>query len=1229
VDGGGNEIGRGIFAINDNTDLTKGWYRITLYVKKGPYRFARHKVEFGVGDVYFIAGQSNAAGYGSGNYDLQNTAISDRDNTVSTILNNNNSSPMARVLDNKANEQMINPNLNNPQKRVDFGIPYKVSFKEFKNGTVADPVGNSTDRVCIYPNGYNSWYWAPLAHKLANPNNSHKYSGTPTLWFNVASPSTALQDNGLSAINIWDINPTLNSTSRASFLSRPFVNTLMGKFKNTLETFAGPFGTKGVLWHQGESDHEGISGNLITPSGYQNSLNTIIRKSREYVTGDQYNTSLNWFVSKASLYLMSPTLTNTSFSSSVANVSSLPNYNAATFKGYNNGANSNTLWASSALRDNQISTLGNVFDGPNTDGINSLDSNNQRSTNYFVHFSGNSLNSVADLWYNKLNQTSNSLAPTTPIKINQIVKYSANSYKIVVDNSIGSNEFLWLVDGYGVNGWTSTSTIPEFTFSGGWVNPDLFLHGYAKKNGRWHAVIPFFIPGGNIETKKLELKDSNMPAPSNGANLRTGVEFVDTDWEIVSSSVPTWITVAYDEDESELVFNVSANNSSISRNATIQIMEVGGGLTSSTTITQSGSTSTSIPLTNLTPSTNTAYKLNTNWAGQTMQMGELNNPLPYSQGFGVHADNSLSFNLGGQYTTFSGKVGQEYTAACGDGMTFMIRADGNPIWSEQRTYHQSPEIFSLNVSGVNTLELLTFQNNNSGCDHANWADVYLISGGGGCSTPPQTPSPISATATQITSGQSVTLTSSCSIGNLNWSTGVSGTNSITVTPSNTITYTAWCSSGSCPNSNTVSQTITVQGSPSGPCSALSDNLTLGTLTLIINGQPQSWPLVARYFHGGFWVTQRTGTNPDAFFVRGSPMLNRSDVSLNNPSYSAMVSANCFAWNSTDHGGFQEPSLSVFPQPAGYNTFSEGNTPYFVQNNGCLAAPTNVSASPAGISSGQSSTLSATCSSGIVKWNDGTSGSPRTVSPSSTTSYSVICEGSPCNSPSVSTTVTVGPCTGLQHNMVMGSWNVNGHQLIAKNYHNQWWLAQKIGETTDFLVRGANMLSRGDVTTTYAHMVGCFSWNNSGIANGIPGLEVAPISAPGIGGVWFDTPSGWEQLWEDQNLPITLGTPYYHSLGGARIGDKTYPEQVLPPTEIVSIIPNPNEGDFIAKVYLKEEDEGSIEIMNVSGKVYFSQKIKGKKGWNEIPIQVKGLAAGRYVAVIKTKAELKSTTFIKQ
>jgi hypothetical protein len=1201
-------IGRGMFSTTYASDLSKGWYRLSIYVKKfmlgHNFRLLRHQVQFGVGDVYFIAGQSNAAGYGGVNYKIQ-SLIGGTDNAVSSVLDNSYSSPMARIFNTDGNEQMVDPGLNNPQKIINFAIPYKTGFSEFKNGIKADPIDGSAkgERIVIYPNGYNSWYWAPLAHKIANPNGSHAYSGTPTMWFNVASPSTALQDNGLAIINIWNINPNLNSAARANFLNRPYNQTLMGKFKQTLETYAGPFGAKGVLWHQGESDHEGImDGNTnVSALGYTTSLTNIIKQSRQFSTGDENNTSLNWFVAKATLYNHPSTISNSSISTGI-NISSLPNYSS-----YKSEPD-DKLYSSATLRVNQTSNLPNVFEGPNTDDINSTNPNIQRSSHYFVHFSGNSLQKVADDWYAKINQTSNSLEPTVPLKISQVIKYSESSYKVIVDNSIGSTEFVWLVDGYGLNNFYSKGSDNFVTFNP--VQPNYFLHGYAKKNGRWHAIMPFMVPGGSIESKRLVLSQNNLPVPTQGGTANTKITAVDTDWEI-QSGFPSWIEISYDQDESIIFANVGPNNSPVSRSGDVYLKEIGGnGLSTYFTVTQPGATLTSTPLTSITPNNNSSgYQLNKTSSGGTMRV----NNVEYTQGFGTHAPSSLFFTLNGQYSTLSGKVGRddevdpESIPYNSGHVQFFIKGDGVPLWSSSiHGDYTSAENFSVDVAGKNVIELYTDQStDNNYYDHADWIDLYLNAS---CSTPPPAPTNVVANPATISSGSS-TLTANCAIGTPVWSTGVSGI-SVSVTPTITTNYSVSCQSNGCPTSNTVGVTVTVT---SNPCNAVSDNLTMGIWT--VTGHP----LVARRFNNQNWLTQRIGSSPETFLVRASEMLTRSDVTLTNQSYSGLVG--CFAYPYSPFGGLQPPTSTEFPTPSGFTkSYESDNTPFYYSNGqGCAAgSPTNVVALPAGISAGQTSTLSATCPAGTTYlWSTGATSSSITVSPTVSTTYTIKCKQTGCaDSPESNVPVTVGPCLDMTHNLVLGTWNVTGHQLVVKEYNGQKWLVQRIGTNPEkFLVRGSEMLTRSDVTlnnSSYSSKVGCFAWQYSNFG----GLATPPVSSPGVNGVWFETPAGWSLDHEPDN------TPFYISNGGSRISQEEPSLERGNESKYLFVYPNPASGSVQVKVVLKASDEIKIDLINSSGQIYRSQSQKGQSGENLVIFDLKGIKGGHYLirAMTKLKTE---------
>ncbi len=868
------------------------------------------------------------------------------------------------------------------------------------------------------------------------------------------------------------------------------------------------------------------------------------------------------------------------------------------------------LYTSATLRNNQTSSLPNVFEGPNTDDINSTNSSIQRSSHYFVHFSGSSLQKAADDWFTKLNQTSNSLPPTVPLKITQIVKNSATSYTLTVDNSIGSNEFVWLVDGYGLNNWYSQGTANTITFNN--VQADYFLHGYAKKNGRWHAIMPFMAPEGAIETKKLVLSENNLPAPTQGGTLIAKVIAVDTEWEI-QAGYPSWLTVSYDQDETTLSVNVSANSSSSARSGVVQLVETGGGLSASFTIGQPGNNSITTSLTSLSP-TNSSSEWSqygtTNFNGTSIDGNTINiGGTQYTQGIGAHANSRIVYNLNNSYSIFSCKFGMDMESNCCDGASFVIKADGQTIFGlVTKTWGEAATVVSnLSVAGKSSLELITDQITNPYADHTDWADVYLQSGGGGCGTPPIAPTNVQTSPNSISSGQSSTLSATCAFGVANWSTGATGS-STTVSPGSTTNYSVKCVSSGCPDSSPVNVTVNVTG---GTCGAISNNLVMGTWN--VSGHQ----LVARFFHNQWWLTQRINSNPETFLVRGSEMLTRGDVSLTSGSYSGLVS--CFGWTYSSYGGLAVPNSTVFPTPNGFTlNYESDGTPYYVSDGGCNnppQIPTNLTANPANISSGGSSTLSASCAVGTLMWSTGhTNQGSITVSPTATTTYTVKCIASGCSDSQVaSITVQVGPCSTLSHNLVMGTWNVTGHQLVAKKYHNQWWLVQRIGTGPEqFLVRGAEMLTRNDVSLnngSYSSLVGCFSWPYSAY-----GGLATPNSSQ------FSTPSGWQYGTEPD------GTPFYTSTGGARIAvEQTNPKEETP--NFVSIFPNPNRGDFNVKIYLEAESNLALDLISSSGKIYQSQNAEGKAGENTIPFSAKNVSGGQYLLRVRSKDKVQSVVVV--
>ena len=204
-----------------NIQVRGGWYQLEI---RGIYNNNVIDTDeisrVGVGEVFLIAGQSNAQGltdYGSSN------ASDDRVNCV----NYNNS---------------INSNSNLPP----------ATFTQINN--------NST----ISPRGQSSWFWGRLGDLLASRLN------VPVLFYNSAFEGTAVRNwresmDGGSARSIY-VN---------SFYSpgQPYANLRLA-----LNYYASTTGLRAVLWQQGEADNYAQT----SGSAYITDLQAVIAKSRQH-----------------------------------------------------------------------------------------------------------------------------------------------------------------------------------------------------------------------------------------------------------------------------------------------------------------------------------------------------------------------------------------------------------------------------------------------------------------------------------------------------------------------------------------------------------------------------------------------------------------------------------------------------------------------------------------------------------------------------------------------------------------------------------------------------------------------------------------------------------------------------------------------------------------------------------------------------------------------------------
>ncbi len=237
--------------------LSVGWYRVEFKVGASPI----YSTTFGVGDVYAIAGQSNAQG------------------NPGTPLYSLNGYP-----------GVVSININDNCKQT---VSYPSPERLFQNNRVG-------------PNGHNSWNWAVLGNKIVDT------YGVPVAFYNAAAGGSTVQNWAESSNGTGTVASKTNSYySGLQYCSGTFqpISTYPDSYyygqpylglKNSLQFYCSMFGVRAVLWHQGEANTDKTPS--ITSSQYSNYLNTIINQSRS-----DYNSSLPWFVALASKTKLSGT----------------------------------------------------------------------------------------------------------------------------------------------------------------------------------------------------------------------------------------------------------------------------------------------------------------------------------------------------------------------------------------------------------------------------------------------------------------------------------------------------------------------------------------------------------------------------------------------------------------------------------------------------------------------------------------------------------------------------------------------------------------------------------------------------------------------------------------------------------------------------------------------------------------------------------------------------------
>jgi hypothetical protein len=200
-------------------DWSGGWYTLEVRAWRGDRQMGSAAVSrVGVGEVFLIAGQSNAQGYQ--NYGGPGA----NDDRVNTINHYTNDAP---------GDQLPIP-----------------QFSRLDQNSFISPRGNS------------SWAWGRLGDQLANR------LGVPILFYNAAWYGSAIRN--------W--RESISGGTNSVWNGEPFpAGAPYGSLRLAMQHYVSVTGVRAVLWLQGESDNHANT----SREAYLNDLRAIIQQSRQ------------------------------------------------------------------------------------------------------------------------------------------------------------------------------------------------------------------------------------------------------------------------------------------------------------------------------------------------------------------------------------------------------------------------------------------------------------------------------------------------------------------------------------------------------------------------------------------------------------------------------------------------------------------------------------------------------------------------------------------------------------------------------------------------------------------------------------------------------------------------------------------------------------------------------------------------------------------------------------
>ena len=251
---------------NKTITLSTGWYRITVRYNGTN----TNAVKVGIGEVIFAAGQSNAQGVelGGGNGGIPD--LGTNYDCITTVNEN------CWCL-----------------KTYKFPVFNQMEYTATDGFMKVAPNGNQT-----------LWCYQALGKRIVDKNPAVV---TPVVIFNAGSGGSGIDNWKVSSEN--ENNTTVNPMM--GVLNCDYNNPDPSKFpqwgsegpeghpyrglKTSLNYYGGMLGTRGVIWHQGESETKLRLENSPDASNYQSKLQAIMNATRVH-----FSTNLGWAISRVS-----------------------------------------------------------------------------------------------------------------------------------------------------------------------------------------------------------------------------------------------------------------------------------------------------------------------------------------------------------------------------------------------------------------------------------------------------------------------------------------------------------------------------------------------------------------------------------------------------------------------------------------------------------------------------------------------------------------------------------------------------------------------------------------------------------------------------------------------------------------------------------------------------------------------------------------------------------------